>query len=372
MPGLELSRCQIVLGGHPLVKTQSMLSFLLGSMLFASLTATAQIVQVKPQTTASDDTSPANPTITVPYNSKKPNQPRCSTEITNGDCYVNVNRLYPYSYPGFMMKPHASVTVNVFNPFGFEKLTLELSIDLYVIRPAGSENPPVGMFLLNYTFDTNIFRQDYWCGQAKQNGLAIVGFGSALSWERFHSPRPMKEWFVSELQEALSTSTHDVQMVLNYLETRKDLDMKHVGMYGQGSGGAVAILAAAVNPRITAVDVTDPWGDWPDWLKGSKQIPEDERAAYLKPEFLQKVANLDFVTYLPQLKLKSLRIQQVTDDLVTSQPAKDKIAKAAPDTHDVVHYQDHEAQHKAVFLGGITEWLSQQLHPGTVVANQLQ
>jgi hypothetical protein len=110
-----------------LVKTQSMLSFLLGSMLFASLPATAQIVQVKPQTTASDDTSPANPTITVPYNSKKPNQPRCSTEITNGDCYVNVNRLYPYSYPGFMMKPHASVSVNVFNPFGFEKLTLELS-----------------------------------------------------------------------------------------------------------------------------------------------------------------------------------------------------------------------------------------------------
>lgn len=57
----------------------------------------------------------------------KPNLPRCSTEISNGNCYVNINRRYPYSYPGFLMKPGASVTVNVFYPFGFEKLTLEPS-----------------------------------------------------------------------------------------------------------------------------------------------------------------------------------------------------------------------------------------------------
>ncbi len=245
-------------------------------------------------------------------------------------------------------------------------------IDLYVIRPLGVDKPPVGLFLLNYSFDTSIFRSDYWCSQAKQNGLAIVGFGSALSWQRFHTPRPMKQWFVSELQEALSTSTHDVQMVLNYLETRKDLDMMHVGMYGQGSGGAIAILASAADPRITALDVTDPWGDWPDWLKGSKQIPEEERAAYLKPEFLQKVANLDPVNYLPHLEVKSLRIQQVTDDPVTPPAAKEKIANAAPKMKDVVNYPNQEAQHKAVFIGGITEWLAEQLRRGTVMASKTQ
>jgi hypothetical protein len=244
-------------------------------------------------------------------------------------------------------------------------------IDLYVIRPVGVEMPPVGLFLLNYTFDTSIFRNDYWCNQAKQNGLAIVGFGSALSWQRFHSPRPMKEWFVSELQEALSTSTHDAQMVLNYLDTRKDLDMKHVGMYGQGSGGAIAILAAAADLRITALDVTDPWGDWPDWLKGSKQVPEEERATYLNPEFLQRVSNLDPVSYLPELKVKSLRIQQVMDDPVTPPAAKDKIASAALKPDEVVQYPDKTAQHKAVFLGGVTEWLAKQLRPETTMASKV-
>ncbi len=236
-------------------------------------------------------------------------------------------------------------------------------IELYVIRPLVKRNPPVGLFLLNYTFDTNIFQSDYWCTQAKQTGIAVVGFESAHSLQRFHSPRPMKTWFVSELQEALATSTHDVQMVLNYLDTRKDLDLLHVGMYGQGSGGAIAILAASADPRITALDVTDPWGDWPDWLKGSRQIPDEERADYLKPEFLQKVQGLDPVTYLPELKVQSLRIQQVTSDSVTPPAAKAKIASAAPKPDEVVHYPDNQAQHKAIFLGGVTEWLSLHLQP---------
>lgn len=92
-------------------------------------------------------------------------------------------------------------------------------------------------------------------------------------------------WFASELQESLSTSTHDVQMILNYVQTQKDLDGGHIGMYGQGSGGAIGILAAAADSRIAALQLVDPWGDWPDWLKRSKQIPEDER---VKRNFCRK------------------------------------------------------------------------------------
>ncbi|MEI9978405.1 MAG: hypothetical protein WDN23_05290 [Edaphobacter sp.] len=109
----------------------SLPTVLLSSILSMSSPAFAQFVQANPQPQAQpipkDDTTAADPTVKTPQNAKKPNRPRCSTEISNGDCFVNVNRLYPYSYPGFLMKPRASVTVNVFNPFGFEKLTLELS-----------------------------------------------------------------------------------------------------------------------------------------------------------------------------------------------------------------------------------------------------
>jgi hypothetical protein len=235
------------------------------------------------------------------------------------------------------------------------------AIDVYVIRPRVSKNPPVVLFMYNYALDDAIFREDRWCNLVQQNGYAAVGFTSALSWSRLRSPRPLKEWFVSQLQEALATSTHDVQMVLNYLETRGDLDTHHVGMVGQGSGGAVAILAAAADSRIRVLDLMDPWGDWPDWLKNSKQIPEEERPTYLKPEFLRSVAGLDPVAYLPQLTDRTIHIQQVLSDPVTPPAAKDKIAGAATRPGTVVRYPDEKEEATALGKDGIVGWLAEQL-----------
>jgi hypothetical protein len=241
-------------------------------------------------------------------------------------------------------------------------------VDLYVIRPKGQQKLPVVLFLYDYTVDTTAtFSQDRWCDIATHNGFAVAGFAPALSLQRIRPPRPLKEWFVSELQEALATSTHDVQMTLNYLKTRGDLDMEHVGVLGQGSGGAVAILAAAADPRIRALDLMDPWGDWPDWLKGSKQIPEKEREAYLKPEFLQRVSGLDPVVYLSQLKGRAIRIQQVLTDPVTPDAAKDKIAKAVRAPGEVTRYPDTATEAKALGSNGIVKWMGEQLGSGNTV-----
>lgn len=238
-------------------------------------------------------------------------------------------------------------------------------IELYVIRPHGVANPPVILYLYNYNSDVDRFRDDGWCQRVTQDGFAAVGFVSALGPQRFHTPRPMKQWFVSELQEALASSTHDVQMILNYLTTRGDLDMKSVGMFGQASGGTIALLAASVDSRILAVDAMDPWGDWPDWLKGSAQIPENERPAYLTPEFLSKVGNLDPLVVLPRLKLRALRIQQLLDDPLTPLTAMDKIKAAAPRPEDVVRYKDWRAHQAAMQDVGLSGWLRTQLRPTT-------
>ncbi|MGA3129896.1 MAG: alpha/beta hydrolase [Terracidiphilus sp.] len=236
-------------------------------------------------------------------------------------------------------------------------------IDLYIVRPRGKQKLPVVLFLYNYNVEAaTAFQQDRWCDVATRHGFAVAGFDSALSWERIRSPRPMKQWFVSELEEALASSTHDVQMVLNYMETRGDLDMGHVGMLGQGSGGAIAILAAAADPRIRALDLMDPWGDWPDWLKASKQIPEQERPDYLKPEFLQRVSGLEPLVYLPQLKGRALLIQQVLSDTITPQAARDKIASAAPNPDKIMRYPDIVTEGEALGSNGIAQWFGEQLN----------
>jgi hypothetical protein len=235
-------------------------------------------------------------------------------------------------------------------------------IDLYVIRPKGVANPPVVLYLYTYPSETDRFRNDAFCSDATRNGFAAVGFVSALNGQRYQG-RPMKQWFVSELQEALVSSVHDVQMVLNYLEARGDLDTSHVAMFGEGSGGTIAILSAATDSRIKAIDVLDPWGDWPDWMAGSPLIPDSERPNYVKPEFLKQIAPHDPVVWLPQLTTPQIRIQQVMDDGVTPKVAKQRIESAVPKNAQIVQYETTPEFYRAVSGGRLFQWMKDQIRP---------
>lgn len=246
-------------------------------------------------------------------------------------------------------------------------------MDLYVIRPRNVKKPPVVLYLYSYPFDTERFTNSGWCARVTGGGYAAIGFVSALTGHRFHD-RPMKEWFVSELQESLGKSVHDVQMVLNYLGTRGDLDMDHVAIFGQGSGGAIAILAAAADPRIKAVDALNPWGDWPDWLAKTGLIHDNERANFLKPEFLASVAGLDPVAWLPKLKTERLRIQNLMDDPVNPEAAQKAIEAAAPENTEINKFGDGPAMARAMGGGALFDWIKEQVKPGaevkTVAADQ--
>jgi hypothetical protein len=232
-------------------------------------------------------------------------------------------------------------------------------IDLWIVKPHGVQKPKVVLYLYTYPSDIDVFRQDAWCQGAVQNGLAAVGFLSALTGERFRG-RPMREWFIPELQESMASSAHDVQMIIDYLTKRGDLDTDGVGMFGQGSGGAIAILAASADPRIRAIDVLNPWGDWPDWLKTSPAVPEDIRSTVAAPEFLEKATYVDPIRFLPSLKDRALRVQQIMDYPQVPAAARDKIATAVP-AGDLVQYTDRTAHVDAWKKTGLTGWLADQL-----------
>ena len=238
-------------------------------------------------------------------------------------------------------------------------------IDLYVIRPQRTVKPPVILYLYSFPSETRRFLDNDYCRGLTEHGFAAVGFVSALTGQRYHSPRPPREWFVSNLQESLGSSVHDVQMILNYLETRGDLDMAHAGMFGVGSGASIAILAAAVDQRIKALDLLDPWGDWPDWLGKSSLVPEEERADYVKPEFLREVVGLDPVDWLPKLKTPAVRLQELAADPVTPEICRQRLERAAPASADVVRYDGVSALYKVSASGQLFQWIKQQLRAGT-------
>jgi len=227
------------------------------------------------------------------------------------------------------------------------------------------------LYLYSYPSETAVFRDDAYCANVTRGGFAAIGFVSALTGHRYTN-RPMKQWFVSELQEALGSSVHDVQMILNYLSTREDLDMSKIGMFGVGSGATIAILAAAADPRIKTLDLIDPWGDWPDWMAKSSLIPEQERPNYLKPEFLKKVAVLDPVVWLPQLRSQQVRIQQVLDDSATPRVVQERIRATAPGTAHVVRFATTRKFSSARSGDKILQWVKTQLHPALLLQPAIQ
>lgn len=235
-------------------------------------------------------------------------------------------------------------------------------IYLFVVRPTKVKNPPVAIYLYSFPSETEIFRDQDWCERVTADGYAAVGFVPAFTGHRYHD-LSVKEWFVSELQESLARSAHDVQMVLNYLATRGDLDMDRVGIFGEGAGGTVAIMAASVDSRIKAVDLLNPWGDWPVWMAKSKVVPDEERATYLKPEFLKKVAGFDPVALLPKLKTPHIQLIQTKDDFAgTPDESKKKIEAGLP-THS-----EHRRLASAKILdrvasadAHVSDWLKKQL-----------
>jgi hypothetical protein len=213
-------------------------------------------------------------------------------------------------------------------------------IDLWIMKPAGIKKPPVILYLYGYPTDTDTFRNPKTQEFLTRDGVAAVGFISALTGGRYHN-RPMKQWFLSELQESMGKSAHDVQMIINYLASRGDLDTDRVGMFAQLSGASIGILASAVDPRIRVLDTFDPWGDWPAWMEKSPFVPKDERVTYEQPEFLSKAATLEPLDWMPKVQAQKFRLQQRTFEGETPLASKEKLQAAVPPGTTVVMYKTH-------------------------------
>lgn len=233
-------------------------------------------------------------------------------------------------------------------------------IEVHVFKPTGVTRPPVILNLFGYPNDLDPYRLEVVQKEFVKGGFAVVGFTSALTGQRYHDV-PMKMWFLSELPESMAATAHDVQLMIDFLEKRGDLDTSRIGMFGNGSGGAIGILASAVDPRIKVLDVLDPWADWPTWLSTSPFPPADERANYVKPEFLKSVSSLEPLEWLPKIQAEKFRFQDDQINPETPLPIKEKIRVAAPAGTTIVQYKSKAELMAAFPHSSNLEWLKQQL-----------
>jgi hypothetical protein len=235
-------------------------------------------------------------------------------------------------------------------------------LDLYICKPRGVTKPPVIIYLYGYPTDTDRYKDDGWCSTTTANGFAAVGFLSANTGARLEMQAAGTTFF-SDLQNSLGASVHDVQMILDYLATRGDLDMNHIGMFGQGTGASIAILASAADSRIKALDLLTPWGNWPEFFATSPSVSKEKKAKFTSPEYLAKVANLDPVKWLPQIQATSLRMQDVRASGPMTAALLDSLEAAAPQMALINEYGDPAAFASHFAPGNLPLWLQDRLKP---------
>ena len=236
------------------------------------------------------------------------------------------------------------------------------AVDLFVILPKGVSSPPVVLYLYGFPSDTNRFRDDAYCKRLVHTGVAAVGFVSAFTGPR-NEHHALNQSFITELPEALATTVHDVQLILNYLETRHDLDTSRVGMFGEGSGGTIAILAAEADARIKAIDLLSPWADWSDWLARSSDVPEEKRKYLLQSDLLERLQPLEPLRYLPDLKSRQVRMLFKGDDTTVPAEVVSKIEFSAPAGAKIVLYPTTKEFIAAITGGRLFEWIAGELKP---------
>jgi hypothetical protein len=226
----------------------------------------------------------------------------------------------------------------------------------------GVAKPPVIIYLYGYPREAVRFLDPEFCKTVTHDGFAAVGFSSMLTGQRYHDV-PMKTWFVSELDRSLIGTAHDVQMVLNYLTDRNDFDLSRVGVFGEGSGGTVALISAAADARIKAIDLLNPWGDWESWLMQSKVVPDRERSDFAAKGFLDRLAPLDPVNLLPGIKTPPLRLQQTLwNETEVPVVSRERVASVLGSNATLSRYKNEQEYSDRVGRNGkMLDWLKGRL-----------
>jgi len=91
-------------------------------------------------------------------------------------------------------------------------------------------------------------------------------------------------------------------------------------------------------------------------------VPEEERAEYVRPAFLQKVAQLEPIDWLPKIQAKKFRLQEQIFEPSTPKAAKKKLRVAVPAIGTIAIYKSPKDMDKVVSESKELEWIKHELH----------
>jgi dienelactone hydrolase len=167
-----------------------------------------------------------------------------------------------------------------------------------------------------------------------------------------NEPPNKKYWTKNVITIAIHEGDRNYRRALDYLATRPDVDMDHVGLLGYSMGAIMGSILGAVDDRITAFALCvggDPF------LPIAKATPDDKT----RNSILQVCPSL----FIGHIKSHPIIMFNGLTDVVVVPPAAKLLQAAAPQPKQVVWYNGGHDTPQAIRTRAV-EWLANKLKEG--------
>ena len=183
----------------------------------------------------------------------------------------------------------------------------------------------------------HILGGDFALSQMISNGLARKGVAALFVKMPYYGERRPKgarrRMLSPDLDETVTGMTQavlDIRRAATWLEHRREVDAKQLGVMGISLGGIMSGLSAAAEPRFKKVAMYLAGGNLHAaiWDSGISEVkPYRERwlaAGETRESFIKKMEDVDPITYAPKLRNREILMVNAKEDEVI--PAKCTIA----------------------------------------------
>lgn len=183
-----------------------------------------------------------------------------------------------------------------------------------------------------------------------ENGIAILALDAP---EHGAGQSPNKNyWTKNVITIAVHEGDRNYRRALDYLATRPDVDMKHIGLLGYSLGSIMGSILGAVDERV---------GAFAFCVGGDPFIP----IAHATPDDKTRQAILQVCPslFIPHLKGRPLIMFNGLTDVVVVPPAAKILQLAAPEPKQIVWYNGGHDVPQAIRTRAV-DWLTKHLKGG--------
>ncbi|MFA6450824.1 MAG: prolyl oligopeptidase family serine peptidase [bacterium] len=215
---------------------------------------------------------------------------------------------------------------------GYDKRTVEL------------DGPPWPVIFFMHWLQSDKSLADNFAGKWAQYGYALLAIDGVFKGERAKPGRSILETDITDTRNNLVQQVIDCRRGVDFLETRKDIDMNRLGYFGISMGSLSGAITTAVDDRFKVVVLADGAGDFStvfskaDLPEFKKTVEEIKAKGFTLEKAMEILKPVDPVEYVGHISPRPVLMINGKKDEIFPYEAMEALHNAANEPKAVQWY----------------------------------